>query len=149
MPTWRAFFRRQRYPEQANAVFVAQKSRQTKMYYDGIPLSGGRIACWAFWCIMGVIQNGPLVGAPYSLSSGWVYSGMGVVWHLKSSKALFRSTMPSGIALISSWRSWTYSSHGSGYPTDRWFARNYARVHRFLGWVLIPIGLAALTGFIK
>lgn len=32
---------------------------------------------------------------------------------------------------------------------NRKFARNYARVHKFLGWILIPIGLAAVTGLIK
>ena len=32
---------------------------------------------------------------------------------------------------------------------DQPFLRNYARVHALLGWVLIPIVLAALTGLIK
>jgi hypothetical protein len=30
-----------------------------------------------------------------------------------------------------------------------WFGRNYARLHRILGWILVPIGLAAITGIIK
>lgn len=35
-------------------------------------------------------------------------------------------------------------------PTkERWFARNYAQVHKILGWLLIPIALAAITGIIK
>jgi uncharacterized protein YjbI with pentapeptide repeats len=32
---------------------------------------------------------------------------------------------------------------------DSLFRRNYGRVHRILGWVLIPIGLAAVSGLIK
>jgi hypothetical protein len=32
---------------------------------------------------------------------------------------------------------------------DQTFLRNYARVHALLGWILIPIVLAALTGLIK
>jgi hypothetical protein len=32
---------------------------------------------------------------------------------------------------------------------DRWFARNYVHVHKILGVILIPIGLAAITGIIK
>ena len=32
---------------------------------------------------------------------------------------------------------------------DSWLRRHYARVHTILGWVLIPIGLAAITGIIK
>ncbi len=32
---------------------------------------------------------------------------------------------------------------------NSWFHRNYARVHRILGWILIPIGLAAVSGLIK
>ncbi len=32
---------------------------------------------------------------------------------------------------------------------DRRFARNYMRVHRIFGWILIPVGLAAFTGIIK
>lgn len=30
-----------------------------------------------------------------------------------------------------------------------WFGRNYARLHRILGWILVPIGVAAITGIIK
>lgn len=32
---------------------------------------------------------------------------------------------------------------------DSRFRRNYARVHRILGWILIPIGLVAITGILK
>ena len=32
---------------------------------------------------------------------------------------------------------------------DQTFLRNYVRVHALLGWILIPIVLAALTGLIK
>jgi len=31
----------------------------------------------------------------------------------------------------------------------RYFAQHYMRVHTILVWILIPIGLAALTGIIK
>jgi hypothetical protein len=36
-----------------------------------------------------------------------------------------------------------------GPSKDRWFARNYIHVHKILGAMLIPIGLAAVTGIIK
>ena len=32
---------------------------------------------------------------------------------------------------------------------DWWFGSNYARLHRILGWILVPIGIAAITGIIK
>jgi hypothetical protein len=32
---------------------------------------------------------------------------------------------------------------------DRWFLRHYMRVHILLGWILIPILLAAISGLIK
>jgi hypothetical protein len=32
---------------------------------------------------------------------------------------------------------------------DQTFLRNYMRVHILLGWILIPLVLAALTGLIK
>ena len=32
---------------------------------------------------------------------------------------------------------------------DLHFVRHYARLHRILGWLLVPIGLAAVTGLIK
>src|SRR3989304_4833784 len=32
---------------------------------------------------------------------------------------------------------------------ERWFARNYMHAHKILGWLLIPIALAAFTGIIK
>jgi hypothetical protein len=35
-------------------------------------------------------------------------------------------------------------------PREDWsFGRNYARVQRILGWILVPIGLAAITGILK
>jgi hypothetical protein len=35
-------------------------------------------------------------------------------------------------------------------PREEWrFGRNYMRVQRILGWILIPIGLAALAGIVK
>jgi hypothetical protein len=30
-----------------------------------------------------------------------------------------------------------------------WLGRNYAHLHRILGWILVPIGIAAITGIIK
>ncbi|MFQ5605957.1 MAG: pentapeptide repeat-containing protein, partial [bacterium] len=33
--------------------------------------------------------------------------------------------------------------------SERWFVRHYMRLHSVLGWLLIPIGLAALSGLIK
>ena len=30
-----------------------------------------------------------------------------------------------------------------------WFGRNYAHLQRILGWILVPIGIAAITGIIK
>ena len=41
---------------------------------------------------------------------------------------------------------WT-PTEGYGFLT--WFRRHYVRVHIFLGWILIPIGLLALIGIIK
>lgn len=32
---------------------------------------------------------------------------------------------------------------------DRWFLRHYMRVHILLGWILVPILLAAISGLIK
>jgi cytochrome c oxidase assembly factor CtaG len=32
---------------------------------------------------------------------------------------------------------------------DQTFLRNYMRVHMLLGWILVPLVLAALTGLIK
>ena len=35
-------------------------------------------------------------------------------------------------------------------PRQDWrFGRNYAHLHRILGWILVPIGIAAITGIIK
>ncbi len=32
---------------------------------------------------------------------------------------------------------------------SRWFARNYMHLQRILGWILVPIGIAAWTGIVK
>jgi hypothetical protein len=35
-------------------------------------------------------------------------------------------------------------------PRQDWrFGRNYAHIHRIIGWILVPIGIAAITGIIK
>jgi hypothetical protein len=38
----------------------------------------------------------------------------------------------------------------SWMPRQDWhFGRIYAHVHRIVGWILVPIGIAAITGIIK
>ncbi len=33
--------------------------------------------------------------------------------------------------------------------SDRWWTWHYLRIHHLLGWILIPLGLAAITGLVK
>jgi hypothetical protein len=32
---------------------------------------------------------------------------------------------------------------------EYWWGRNYMRIHILFGWILVPLGLAALTGLIR
>jgi hypothetical protein len=140
----------------AEAVFVAQKRRERaamgegrwgrqltsfdwwrSLFLDGLIGYGRRpelaflwstafvgVGCWVFRRRDGMETVKPE-------EAGRSYSG---AWY---SLDLFLPVVDLGVA--STWR-----------PREgRRLAATYARVHALLGWLLIPIGLAALTGLIK
>jgi len=53
---------------------------------------------------------------------------------------LFAPVIDLGVA-----KSW---EPGPGHARPR-FARQYAHIQKILGWILVPIGVVALTGYLK
>jgi hypothetical protein len=105
---------------------------------------------------LGVLVNhGRNPERAFGWSAVFIIIGMAVFWHERGmARQKTEGTVPK-------YSAWWYSLDlfmpvvelhfaQTWIPNpDRWFARNYARIHRFLGWILIPIGLAAVTGLIK
>ncbi len=143
-----AFFRREGYPGRADDVFVAQKERERDEFLGGLP--------WLSNLLLGIlVRHGRSPHRAFALGVFFVFIGCLVFFRsdgMESQKAedvarkynalwysldLFLPFIDLQAASV-----WT-PKH------DRWFARNYMRVHTILGWVLIPIGLAAITGIIR
>jgi hypothetical protein len=148
-----AFFRRQGYPQEGDAVFVAQKRRAQENVLEQYSIE------WWKNLLLGILVNhGRNPEWAFGWSALFIAFGVVVFWHEKGRYGMARQKAEGTIPKYSAW--W-YSldlfvpvmdlqfAHLWIPDPNRWFARNYARVHRILGWVLIPIGLAAVTGLIE
>jgi hypothetical protein len=145
-----AFFRRQGYSEWADEVLVAQKRRERaeiltwnsagwwwNLFLDLFVLYGlspARVFLWsALFVVIGCLvfrrqedmepQRGEVASGDYN-----------AFWY---SLDLFLPYID--LRTASAWAP----------KPERRFARHYMRVHTLLGWLVIPIGLLALTGIIK
>ena len=146
-----SYFNSHGYSERANEVFVHMKRRERREQLGGwwsprwmaeIALDGlvrygrspGRALLWSLLVVAAGIlvfrREADMVPqkeghSPLNFSSFWY------------SLDLFVPAINLGVA--DGWM-----------PRQGWFlGRNYARVHRILGWILVPIGLAAMAGLIK
>jgi uncharacterized protein YjbI with pentapeptide repeats len=141
------FFARQGYRDDADRAFIAGKRRERGEYLHGLAwfgswildlLSGygrhtGRIGgLCVFWVALGCLLFSPKKMEPQKPEdAARVYSRF---WY---SLGLFLPFVD-----LQADKVWKPKS-------DQTFLRNYMRVHIILGWILIPIVLAALTGLIK
>ena len=145
-----ASFRADGYPERTDAVYVALKQRERR---EVLPFSSlgwwknvlleklvryGRSAHWALYWSALVVFIGVLVFARRkdveprkAEDTSRPYNPL---WY---SLDLFLPFVPLEAAEV-----WMPRQ-------DSRFRRHYARLHTILGWMLIPIGLAAITGIIK
>jgi hypothetical protein len=161
-----ALFRRHEYPEEATAVFIAGKQRERAELWSKLKTEGGPLAKLALlteWFTnlaldksvgYGRHKERMLIVSAVILLLGWFFAFRKEDW-MKAQK-------PADAAFLTGrYRGFWYSmdlflpfiDFGDACawtPKEerRWSAR-YRRVHVILGYILVPIGLAAFAGLIK
>jgi hypothetical protein len=143
------FFRAAGYPERADTVFIARKQRERNKAFEGLPAwlwnhfldksvgYGRKPEGVLYWCVLIVFLGAlPFIRREYMEPQKREYASRpyNPFWY---SLDLFLPVIDLRMAKV-----WM-----PGH--DRRFARHYARVQTILGWVLIPIGLAAIMGIIQ
>jgi len=141
------FFSRQGYRADADRAFIAGKRRERKENLHGLGWLGSYLLDW----LVGYGRRPWQAGIPCA-----VLVALGCV--LFSPKKMERQRREDAPRVYS--RFWY--SLGLFLPfvdlqadkvwkpkPDQTFLRNYMRVHIMLGWILVPLVLAALTGLIK
>jgi uncharacterized protein YjbI with pentapeptide repeats len=144
------FFSRQGNRDDADTIFIAGKSRERRQYLQGFHW----LASWALYLLVGYGRHPIYVGGLCI-----TLIAVGCFLFSKKNMELQKPTEKGDPPRV--YNSFWYSV-GLFLPfvdlqidklwkprRSRPFLRNYARVHILLGWVLIPILLAALTGIIK
>ncbi len=142
-----AFFQRQGYPDRANQVFVALKERERKEFLSGSTwlwnlflgylVNHGRNPEWTlYWSaisiLLGWLLFNPRFMEPQKPEyAAWKYTGF---WYSADVFLPFIDLQAANI--------WMPKKN---FP----FHRHSVRVLRIIGWVLVPMGLMALTGIIK
>jgi hypothetical protein len=148
-----AAFRAAGHPEMADKAFMQMKRQELRYGGLGWP---GRLKSRLLYVLVGYGRH-PEMAFYWSLFpllfGWWLFRPHKMVAASDASKAANSSD--------SHYSAWWFSfdllapfinlhSADSWKPKPDWrFGRNYAMVHRILGWILIPIGLAAVTGLIK
>ena len=147
MVTWKLFFLRQGYRDDADRAFIAGKRREREQLPYGLNWFGSWLLDWlvgygrhpahagyfcAFFVALGCFLFSPKRMEPQKPDDApRVYNRF---WY---SLSLF-------VPLVD------LQAHTVWKPkTEETFLRNYLRVQILLGWILIPILLAAVTGLIK
>jgi hypothetical protein len=144
------FFLRQGYRGDADKAFIAGKVRERKEYFRSRDWFGW-LRSWMLYFLVGYGRRPWQAGIPCA-----VLVALGCV--LFSPKKMEPQKLEDTPRVYS--RFW-YSlglflpfvdlqSNKMWKPkVDQTFLRNYMRVHILLGWILVPLVLAALTGLIK
>lgn len=145
-----AFFWRQGYPKYANDVFVAQKLRERSRILWWDPRK------WMSIILHGLVRYGrsPIWGFGWSA----LFVGIGACVFYKKDNMIqqkeeykdcrdyncFFYSLDLFLPIIS------LHAENIWIPKkDQQGALVYMRIHKIIGWILIPIGLAAITGIIK
>jgi acyl carrier protein len=143
-----AFFQRQGNPELADKIFVDQKQRERKEVLQGI-------AWWWSLLLDVLVRHGRSPSRGFLWSALFICIGAFVFWRRNGMEP--QKPEDTSRKYNAAWYSLDLflpfidlQAASVWIPrNDRWIARNYMRVHTLLGWILIPIGLAALTGIIE
>ena len=144
------FFKLQGYTEKADKIFIAQKHRERKEILKRFSLS------WWWNLFLDIsVQYGRSPGRVLYVIAGVVGFGCFIFWQSDGMEPIrledacrhyngfwYSLGLFTPFVDLGSVRIWQPKK-------DRWFARNYMHAHKILGWLLIPIALAAFTGIIK
>ncbi len=144
-----AFFRAQGYSDRANSVFIAMKRKERKL------LSMWSFAYWSSLALDVLVRYGREPGWALVYSIVFVALGVVVFWRRENMEP--QKAEDANKAYSPFWYSVDLltpfidlQSANVWMPNKTWKAgTEYARVHRVLGWILVPIGIAAITGLIK
>ena len=142
-----AFFSRQGYREDADRAFIAGKSRERKEYLHGLSWLGS----WLLYLLVGYgrhpsnagylcvlfVALGCVLFAPHKMEPQKPDDAPRVYNRFWYSLDLFLPFVD--LQADDVWKP----------KTEQRLLRHYVRLHVMLGWILIPIVLAALTGLIK
>ena len=144
------FFKRQGYRAEADHAFIAGKCRERKEYFrsnDWLRWLGS----WMLYLLVGYGRHPWQAGIPLAVlvALGCVLFSPAKMEPQKTedtSRVYNRFWYSLGVFLpvvdLQADKVWKPKA-------DQTFLRNYVRVHALLGWILIPIVLAALAGLIK
>jgi hypothetical protein len=141
------FFSRQGYRDDADQAFVAGKRRERYEY----PYGFRRLGSWLLQWLVGYGRHPWQAGIPCLV---FVSLGCFLFWpskmELQKKEDVKRIYNPFWYSLSLFVPFVDLQSHTVWKPKDdHWFLRHYMRVHTLLGWILIPILLAAISGLIK
>lgn len=141
------FFLSQGYRDDADRVFIAGKRRERGEYLDGFAWLGS----WMLDCLVGYGRHPWRAGIP---CASFVILGCFLFWpskmELQKKEDSTRVYNPFWYSLSLFVPFVDLQSHTVWKPKDGcWFLRHYMRMHTLLGWILIPILLAAISGLIK
>lgn len=141
------FFRDEGYADRADEAYIAQKRRERYEAY------GRDVAAFTFNEFLEIFVlygRRPVLALAWSM--GFVLFGA-VLFRRRDlmrplrEGATYYSPFWYSLGLFLPFVDLKMNSDWEPLP-ERRFARNYARVHILLGWIIIPIGLAAVTGLI-
>lgn len=141
-----SFFRRQGNPQAADQVFFAQKKHELQAVHTGYTK-------WLYiaWEWISGYGRDPLSTFVWSIIV--IAFGCVVFWRdmvMRDDKLANHHYNPLWYSLDLFLPIVDLQTADSWLPhKNRWIARHYVRIHRILGYILIPIGFAALTGIIK
>jgi hypothetical protein len=143
------FFRTQGYPDRANTVYIDMNRKERKL----LPLWS--LKYWLNWTLDVLVRYGREPGLALVYSVFVVGVGMAVFWKRKNMEPQKAEDADKPYSAF--WYSVDLltpfidlQSADVWMPHRTWkFGTEYARVHRVLGWILVPVGIAAITGIIK
>ena len=144
------FFQRRGNPERADEIFVEQKRRERREVLRG-PTSG---AWWMNWFLDILVRHGRSPGRAFLWSAFFVFIGCFVFRRRQDMEP--QNPQDASRSYNALWYSLDlFLPFIDLQAASIWipkqghrFRRNHMRVHTILGWVLIPIGLAAFTGIV-
>jgi hypothetical protein len=146
------YYRLHGYPEQANDVFIGMKKRERLILRQHLFLIPAYVASLVLDGVVGygrAPQRALYISICVVLLGSLVFRrNRDVVLQKPGETSEIYSPLWYSLDLLTPFIDLHAASVWMPRPDWR-FGRNYARIHRIIGWILVPIGIAAITGIIK